>query len=194
MWGSQWTPCWTWAMAKKASHILGGISVAIRSRDVVFPDVHHLRDCSGHHLGLLRTRFTGGRWGKVARSRAVAQDTWAGRGCRRCTCSGEIIWLSKTAWWHVHETGATFFSEVKSERTRGSRHKLEHGKCQLSIRKTKLPWACWMLEHTVQGVSGISILRNMLKECHQLSAQTGLALSQGLDHRTPTDPFHLTLS
>lgn len=147
----------------------------------------------GEEPKLLRTRFTGGRWGKVARSRAVAQDTWAGRGCRRCTCSGEIIWLSKTAWWHVHEIGATLFSEVKSERTRGRRHKLEHGKCQLSIRK-KLPWAYWMLEHTVQGVCGISILRNMLKECHQLSAQTGLALSQGLDHRTPTDPFHLTLS
>lgn len=141
-------------MAKKAINILGGISVAIRSRDVVFPDVHNLRDCSRHNLGLLRTRFTGGRWWKVARFRAAAQDTWAGRGCRRCTCSGEVILLSKTAWWHVHEIGATFFSEVKSERTGGRRHKPEHGKCQLSIRKKKLPWACWMLEHTVQGVCG----------------------------------------
>lgn len=137
MWGSQWTPCWTWdsrvPTAKKASHILGGISVASRSGAVVSPTVHHLRDCSGHHLGLLRTRFTGGRWGKV--TRAAAQDTRAGRGCRTCTCSGEITLLSKPTWWHVHDTGATLFSEVRRERTRGSRHKLDHEKCQLNIRK-----------------------------------------------------------
>lgn len=57
----------------------------------------------------------------------------------------------------------------------------------------KLPRACWILEHTVQRVCWISMLRNMLKECHQLSTQTGLAFSQGLDHRTTTDPFHPTL-
>ncbi|KAK4818817.1 hypothetical protein QYF61_019854, partial [Mycteria americana] len=103
--------------AKKANCIMRCTSVVSRSREVIFPSVHHLRDClwsSVYHVGLLRTRFTGGRLAEVARSRASAQDA--------------------------------LLPEVQSERTRGSRRKLERGKCQLNIRgknPTMSVLKCW---------------------------------------------------
>lgn len=188
MWRSQWTPCGTWVSnvfpQKLSSHILGGTSVASRFRGVIFPAVHPLRDCSKHHLGLLRTRFTGGRWGKVARSelqhrkhgQAGAAGDVAAQGRSYC-CPKPLIACT--------QSGNHALLRGKEWKERGSRHKLEHGKCQLNIRK-KITMSLLNVGTHSENLLDL-ILRDILKEWHHLSTQTGLALSEGLDHRTTTD-------